>query len=148
MAGQVMNMCKAQLCEPESFIGVPSRNVGEAEMAQTSCITETHPNMLARPLELAAQLLQGTQSVSASLRQLSPGEPLLGSRAWLRVSLSTYLLSRKEGLRCIRLDNFRDFLKPSSCWLSELLGDALLRLGSSRAQRARRPSVFPLKGFN
>lgn len=101
------------------------------------------PACLLDPLELAAQLLQGTQSVSASLRQLSPGKPLLGSRACLRESLSTYLLSRKEGLRCIHLDNFRDFLKPSSCWLSELLGDALRSLGSSGAQGARRPSVFP-----
>lgn len=163
VTGQVINTCKAQLGEPDSFIGVPFRNVGEAEMSQTSCITETHPSMLDPRSSLynlqvtqrvsckeliGLCLSQGTQSVSDSLRLLSRGRASSGQQGFPRVSPSPYLLSRKDGLRCIHLDNFRDFLIPSCCLLSELSGDALLKLGSMGIREQGDPQCFPVKGFN
>lgn len=153
VTGQVINTCKAQLGELDSFIGVPFRNVGEAEMTQTSCISETHPSMLDPWSSLYN--LQVTQRVSC--RELislclseaaQPGRASSGRQGFLRVSLGTYVLSRKEGLRCIHLDNFRDFLKPSHCLLSELLGDALLKLGNMGIREQEDPQCFPVKGFN
>lgn len=148
VTGQVINTCKAQLGEPDSSIGVPFRNVGEAEMTQTSCITETHPWRSLYNLQVT-QRVSCKELISLCLSEAAqPGRASSGWQGFLRVSLSTYVLPRKEGLRCIHLDNFRDFLKPSCCLLSELLGDALLKLGSMGIREHGDPQCFPVKGFN
>lgn len=67
----IMNTYKAKLCEPESFIGVPFRNMDEAEMTQTSCITETHPSMLD-----GSQQLDPWSSLYNSCKELSQSLPL------------------------------------------------------------------------